>query len=98
MNEPIAAPLLDNRDRWREAVGRAFALAYRWEGAHGSSSFLVRAAGAELRDALDGELDTEHERAGASSCSDAEQLPLSRFYSHEVCGLDRKSTRLNSSH
>ena len=35
------------------AVGRAYALADRWQAAHGSSMFLVRAAGAELRDALD---------------------------------------------
>lgn len=35
------------------AVGRAYALAGRWEAAHGSSMFLVNAAGAELRDVLD---------------------------------------------
>ncbi|MEU8907017.1 hypothetical protein [Streptomyces mirabilis] len=50
-------PLLDSlraqRDRARATVGRAFALAYGWQGAHGSSMFLVRAAGAELRDVLD---------------------------------------------
>jgi hypothetical protein len=36
------------------AVARAYALADRWQAAHGSSMFLVRAAGAELRDELDG--------------------------------------------
>ncbi|MER5909546.1 hypothetical protein ABT124_03320 [Streptomyces sp. NPDC001982] len=36
------------------AVARAYALADRWKAAHGSSMFLVRAAGAELRDELEG--------------------------------------------
>ncbi|MFD1656955.1 hypothetical protein ACFSL4_01570 [Streptomyces caeni] len=38
-----------------DGVARAYALADRWEAAHGTSMFLVRAAGAELRDVLDGE-------------------------------------------
>ncbi|MEU1596169.1 hypothetical protein ABZ468_25750 [Streptomyces sp. NPDC005708] len=50
------------------AVGRAYALADRWQAAHGSSMFLVRAAGAELRDALDDALPngpaTQQERGG----------------------------------
>lgn len=36
-----------------EALGRAYALADRWEGAQGPSMSFVRAAGAELRDELD---------------------------------------------
>jgi hypothetical protein len=47
----------DRRTKGREilavAVGQAYALADRWRAAHGSSMFLVRAAGAELRDVLD---------------------------------------------
>ncbi|MET9081409.1 hypothetical protein ABZX77_05810 [Streptomyces sp. NPDC004237] len=35
------------------AVGRAYALADRWQAAHGSANILVRAAGTELRDELD---------------------------------------------
>jgi len=50
---PVLGEVLEQRDRWRATVGRAFALAYRWEVAHGSAMFLVRAAGAELRDVLD---------------------------------------------
>lgn len=57
---PIVDQLLEQRDRWRNAVGRAYRLAYRWEGAHGSSMFLVRAAGAELRDELDGAAECDH--------------------------------------
>ncbi|WP_329214914.1 hypothetical protein OG352_05510 [Streptomyces sp. NBC_01485] len=49
---PVVEQLLKQRDRWRHAVGRAHALAYRWQGAHGSSMFLVRTAGAELLDVL----------------------------------------------
>ncbi|MET9122962.1 hypothetical protein [Streptomyces sp. NPDC004528] len=49
-------PLLDSlraqRDRAWSTVGRAYALAHRWQGAHGSSNILVRAAGAELCDEL----------------------------------------------
>ncbi|SHI66165.1 hypothetical protein [Streptomyces sp. 3214.6] len=50
---PVVEQLLKQRDRWRDAVGRAFALAYRWQGAHGSANFLVRTAGVELREVLD---------------------------------------------
>lgn len=47
------------------AVGRAYALAGRWEAAHGASSFLVKAAGAELRDELDDAVACEDCLAGA---------------------------------
>ncbi|WP_143662383.1 hypothetical protein [Streptomyces sp. Amel2xC10] len=54
---PIVGEVLKERDRlrigWRNRLGRAYALAHRWEGAHGASMFLVRAAGTELREALD---------------------------------------------
>ncbi|MEV7684500.1 hypothetical protein [Streptomyces bungoensis] len=53
---PIVTQLLEQRDRAQRAAGRAYKLADRWEAAHGSSVFLVRAAGAELRDGLDGDL------------------------------------------
>lgn len=49
---PVVDQCLSERDRWRNMVGRAFALTYRWQGAHGSSLFLVRSAGAELLEAL----------------------------------------------
>lgn len=41
-------------ERLRAVAGRAYLLADRWQSAHGQSMFLVRAAGAELRDELDG--------------------------------------------
>lgn len=47
--------LLGQRDRAHRTAGRAYLLADRWQAAHGTSMFLVRAAGAELRDELDGE-------------------------------------------
>lgn len=50
---PVLEQLLKQRDRVWSATSRAYALAGRWLAAHGSSSFLVRAAGAELRDTLD---------------------------------------------
>ncbi|WP_206313052.1 hypothetical protein [Streptomyces sp. JB150] len=43
----------DEQDRARAAAGRAYQLADRWEAAHGSAMFLVRVAGAELRQVLD---------------------------------------------
>lgn len=49
---PVVDQCLGERDRWRNMAGRAFALAYRWQGAHGSSLFLVRSAGAELLETL----------------------------------------------
>ncbi|WP_155054545.1 hypothetical protein [Streptomyces blattellae] len=39
-------------ERLRGVAGRAYLLADRWEAAHGASQFLVRVAGAELRDVL----------------------------------------------
>jgi hypothetical protein len=50
----ITGEVLAQRDRAQRAAGRAYQLADRWESAHGASMFLVRAAGAELRDELDG--------------------------------------------
>jgi hypothetical protein len=41
------------RHRAEGSVRRAYALADRWQAAHGASSFLVKVAGAELRDELD---------------------------------------------
>lgn len=41
-------------ERLRGVAGRAYLLADRWSAAHGSAMFLVRAAGSELRDELDG--------------------------------------------
>lgn len=49
----IVGQILAQRDRARAAGGRAYQLADRWEAAHGSAAFLVRAAGVELREALD---------------------------------------------
>jgi hypothetical protein len=50
---PIVRRLLEQRDRAQAAAGRAYKLADRWEAAHGSAAFLVRAAAAELREVLD---------------------------------------------
>ncbi|MFF0597861.1 hypothetical protein [Streptomyces antibioticus] len=50
---PVVGKVLEERGRWRNLAGRAYTLAYRWQGAHGASAFLVRAAGTELREALD---------------------------------------------
>ncbi|MFJ4735237.1 hypothetical protein ACIP6V_23685 [Streptomyces sp. NPDC088770] len=50
----------DTDDRARAAAGRAYLLADRWEAAHGQSAFLVRAAGAELREELDGADECDH--------------------------------------
>ena len=65
---PIVGQVLEQRDCWRDAAGRAYRLADRWKAAHGSSMFLVRAAGAELREVLD-----DDQRAGpgpaAAECS-----------------------------
>ncbi|MFD4258193.1 hypothetical protein ACFWR9_11320 [Streptomyces sp. NPDC058534] len=47
-------------ERLRGVAGRAYLLADRWEAAHGSATFLVRAAGVELREALDGAGPTTH--------------------------------------
>ncbi|MEI5520712.1 hypothetical protein WB388_08865 [Streptomyces brasiliscabiei] len=51
---PVVVQVLEQRDRAKAAAGRAYLLADRWQAAHGASQFLVRAAGAELRDELDG--------------------------------------------
>ncbi|MGW0581934.1 hypothetical protein ACWD25_39715 [Streptomyces sp. NPDC002920] len=50
---PVLAEILEQRNRAKDAVGRAYLLADRWQAAHGSAMFLVRSAGAELRDVLD---------------------------------------------
>ncbi|WP_435244921.1 hypothetical protein [Streptomyces tendae] len=50
---PVVDQLLAARDRAQKTAGRAYLLADRWEAAHGSANFLVRAAGVELREALD---------------------------------------------
>ena len=50
---PIVDDILAARDRAQKTAGRAYLLADRWEAAHGSANFLVRAAGVELREALD---------------------------------------------
>lgn len=55
-------------DRARAAAGRAYLLADRWQAAHGSSMFLVRAAGAKLRDVL-GEALAEDPGLAAAECS-----------------------------
>ncbi|MFJ2004755.1 hypothetical protein [Streptomyces chartreusis] len=50
---PFVGRLQDQRDGRLRAIGRAYRLAYTWQGAYGSANILVRAAGAELCDALD---------------------------------------------
>jgi hypothetical protein len=44
----------------RAAAGRAYLLADRWQAAHEASQFLVRVAGAELRDELDDAGECDH--------------------------------------
>lgn len=61
---PIIAQVLEQRERAQASVGRASVLANRWQSAHGSSAFLVRAAGAELREVLDGDDDCVYENRG----------------------------------
>jgi hypothetical protein len=65
---PIVSQLLEQRDRAQAAAGRAYRLADRWEAAHGSANFLVRAAGVELRDVLDENQADDHDLA-AVECS-----------------------------
>ncbi|MEU9208500.1 hypothetical protein AB0D27_11235 [Streptomyces sp. NPDC048415] len=65
---PIVEQVLAERDRWRDTAGRALALAHRWQDAHGSSNFLVRAAGAELADVL-GDAAGEGGELAAAECS-----------------------------
>lgn len=48
---------LEQLGREQAAVGRAYLLADRWLTANGASQFLVRVAGAELRDTLDASAD-----------------------------------------
>lgn len=45
--------IVPDLERAEEAVARAYALADRWQAAHGSAQFLVRVAGAELREVLE---------------------------------------------
>ncbi|MFF9097602.1 hypothetical protein ACF1AX_31330 [Streptomyces sp. NPDC014802] len=52
---PFFDELLEERDRAQRTAGRAYQLADCWEAAHGAARFLVRAAGAELREVLDDE-------------------------------------------
>jgi hypothetical protein len=84
---PIVEQLLKQRDRVWPAVSRAYQLADRWEGAHGTSMFLVRTAGAELRDVLDdsgaryGDVVHSEEKEQASEPPGVDQSGLSC-----VCG------------
>ncbi|MEU3899779.1 hypothetical protein [Streptomyces sp. NPDC045251] len=57
---PVVDQLVEQRNRAQRTAGRAYQLADRWQAAHGLSMFLVRAAGAELRDELDGTEECDH--------------------------------------
>lgn len=70
----------DAENRARAAAGRAYQLADRWEAAHGSSMFLVRVAGAELRDALDEDAgggcdNTSHGAHAGFTCAEVQSKP-----------------------
>lgn len=65
---PIVSQVLEQRDRARTAAGRAYQLADRWEASHGAAMFLVRAAGAELRDVLDDEAASPSDAAVCEEC------------------------------
>ncbi|WP_416976670.1 hypothetical protein [Streptomyces sp. T028] len=72
-------------ERLRATAGRAYLLADRWEAAHGASQFLVRAAGAELRDELDGAAQACGEECAeghvyAGRCEKAAAGDLSGYY------------------
>ncbi|MHC3474653.1 hypothetical protein ACYF6T_38990 [Streptomyces sp. 7R007] len=89
---PIVDKVLVNRNRARAAAGRAYQLADRWRAAHGSSMFLVRAAGAELRDALDDEAEPDHDWHHPTPLSGlvCRRCDLAhKFWSGEVCIADR---------
>ncbi|MEW2250432.1 hypothetical protein AB0907_24200 [Streptomyces sp. NPDC006975] len=95
---PFVNGLLRQRDRSRRAAGRAYQLADRWEAAHGAARFLVRAAGAELREALDDEpggirgllehvgIDTRgHDITVAGRVADADETDDSRLAPTTAC-------------
>ncbi|MDX2749606.1 phage tail tape measure protein [Streptomyces scabiei] len=69
---PIAHHLQEQRDRARNTAGRAYLLADRWQAAHGAAQFLVRAAGAELRDVLDECAHENSEDCGRNGADDDE--------------------------
>ncbi|MGW3152725.1 hypothetical protein [Streptomyces sp. NPDC001089] len=69
---PVVEQVIAERDRWCSTVGRARALARRWQSAHGSSNILVRAAGAELCDELVG--DSEVLPEGVVHSGESEQV------------------------
>ncbi|WP_432169104.1 hypothetical protein [Streptomyces sp. 1222.5] len=52
---PIIVQLQEQRDRARRAVAGARTLAAHWQSAYGSAAFLVRVAGVDLGEALDGD-------------------------------------------
>ncbi|MFB7596926.1 hypothetical protein [Streptomyces sp. NPDC056160] len=75
----------DEAARARAAAGRAYQLADRWEAAHGSAYCLVRAAGAELRDELDGEQDTcgRPDHRVVRAAVDSNEQPISTCDEHD---------------
>jgi hypothetical protein len=71
---PMIEGLIARRDQLRATVGQAYSLAGRWLAAHGSSYCLVRAVGAELRDALTGDSDLDSAADNSSPDIENEQV------------------------
>lgn len=80
----------EDTERLRVTVGRASALAERWLAAHGSSAFLVRAAGAELRDVLD-EAIAESSELAAAECS-------AQYHGHDIPRLCIRAAQHRGDH
>jgi len=90
---PIVDQCLSQRERWKTTVSRAFALAYRWQGAHGASMFLVRAAGTELAEALDGDPDItlagRENGDGVPATEPGDPYPSGQLACDDVAELER---------
>lgn len=86
---PTVVNLLEQRDRWRRAVGQAYQLAYHWQGAFGSANMLVRAAGTELLDTLTASEGRVHERTEDCTLDgwvDSDKLPAATECSAQYHG------------
>lgn len=90
---PILTEVLEQRNRAKGAAGRAYLLADRWEAAHGSSMFLVRAAGAELRDVLDDSGRTRDKFVHAQPKAQDSGPSGVDYAATEATGLHRPDTR-----
>ncbi|WP_128803686.1 MULTISPECIES: hypothetical protein [unclassified Streptomyces] len=91
---PIIAPLQEQRDQALRANGCAYGLAHTWKAAHGSAMFLVRAAGAELSDVLNGAEELSDDSPESSPRTRAQRLLdafLHRGPGYELGSDDRQA-------